>query len=156
MKKKVFKSNFFLDLYYVVMDEYWFDAHTYLIIFQDMVDIDGDTYHLEVEYHADEGRITYTRVYENEIVHGMFPTNVFKQQIDEYILQQAGVIGNDYLLRTQTINVELKLAAPKEMTVGEFQEWLKHITIEINRIVPTDKEELLKKVKVIEVNNKFK
>jgi hypothetical protein len=52
-EKKVFKSKFFLDLFYEVMDEYWLDEDTYVIIFQDMTDSDDDTYHLEVEYHKD-------------------------------------------------------------------------------------------------------
>ena len=93
MAKKVFKSKFFKDLFYEVMDEYWLDEDTYVIIFQDMTDEDGDTYHWEIEYHDDEKRITYTRVYEYENVHDMTPQNAFKKQIDKYILQQVGVIG---------------------------------------------------------------
>ena len=36
MAKKKFTSKFLLDLYYEVMDEYWLDVHTYVIIFQDI------------------------------------------------------------------------------------------------------------------------
>ena len=67
MNKK-FTSKFFLDTFYEVIDEYWLDEDTYVIIFQDMEDKDGDIFHLEVEYHKDEERITYTRVYEFENV----------------------------------------------------------------------------------------
>lgn len=67
-KKKVFTSTKMADIFYEVQDEYWLDDDTYVIIFQDMVDVDGDTFHLEVEYHVDEERVTYTRVYEYENV----------------------------------------------------------------------------------------
>jgi len=154
MAKKVFKSKFFIDLFYEVVDEYWLDEDTYVIIFQDMTDSDGDTYHLEVEYHKDEERITYTRVYEYENVHDMLPSYVFKKQIDEYILQQVGVISEDEMLVTKEISVELKLVVPKSMTLGEFQEWLKESFIEVNRLTPTDKEKFFNKVKVLEINNK--
>lgn len=130
MNKK-FTSKFFLDTFYEVLDEYWLDDETYVIVFQDMVDVDGDTYHLEVEYHVDEERITYTRVYEFENVEASkFVSPCFKKQIDEYILQQVGVLDKDSFLNTQSIEVELTLGVPKDMTVGEFQEWVKNLTFE--------------------------
>ena len=153
-EKKVFKSNFFLDLFYEVMDEYWLDEDTYVIIFQDMTDLDGDTYHLEVEYHKDEEEITYTRVYEFENVHDMLPSHVFKKQIDEYILQQVGVIGKNDTLIDTTIEVKLRLAVPLDMKVCEYEEYLDSLFIEINRLVPTDKEELINKVKVLRIEKK--
>lgn len=153
-EKKVFKSNFFLDLFYEVMDEYWLDEDTYVIIFQDMTDSDGDTYHLEVEYHKDEEEITYTRVYEFENVHDMLPSHVFKKQIDEYILQQVGVIGKNDTLIDTTIEVKLRLAVPLDMKVCEYEEYLDSLFIEINRLVPTDKEELINKVKVLRIEKK--
>ena len=155
MNKK-FTSKFFLDTFYEVMDEYWLDEDTYVIVFQEMTDVDGDTYHLEVEYHKDEERITYTRVYEYENVHDMPITHAFKKQIDEYILQQVGVLDKDSFLTTQSIEVELTLGVPKDMTIGEFQEWLKESFIEVNRLVPTAKEKLFNKVKIISINNKGK
>jgi hypothetical protein len=153
-EKKVFKSKFFLDLFYEVMDEYWLDEDTYVIIFQDMTDSDGDTYHLEVEYHKDEEEITYTRVYEFENVHDMLPSHVFKKQIDEYILQQVGVIGKNDTLIDTTIEVKLRLAVPLDMKVCEYEEYLDSLFIEINRLVPTDKEELINKVKVLRIEKK--
>ena len=153
-EKKVFKSKFFLDLFYEVMDEYWLDEDTYVIIFQDMTDSDGDTYHLEVEYHKDEEEITYTRVYEFENVHDMLPSHVFKKQIDEYILQQVGVIGENDTIIDTTIEVKLRLAVPLDMKVSEYEEYLDSLFIEINRLVPTDKEELINKVKVLRIEKK--
>ena len=155
MAKKVFTSKFSLDTFYEVQDEYWLDDDTYVIIFQDMVDVDGDTFHLEVEYHADEERVTYTRVYEYENVEASaFVSPCFKKPIEEYILQKAGVISEDEMLVTKEISVELTLAVPKSMTMGEFQEWLKESFIEVNRLTSTDKEKFFNKVKVLEINNK--
>lgn len=154
-KKKVFTSTKMADIFYEVQDEYWLDDDTYVIIFQDMVDVDGDTFHLEVEYHVDEERVTYTRVYEYENVEASaFVSPCFKKQIEEYILQKAGVISEDEMLVTKEISVELTLAVPKSMTMGEFQEWLKESFIEVNRLTPTDKEKFFNKVKVLQINNK--
>ena len=154
MAKKVFTSKFFTDLFYKVMDEKWLDDDTYVIVFQDMVDVDGDTFHMEVEYHKAEDRITYTRVYDYENVDGsMFISHCFKKQIDEYILQQVGVLRKDSMLVKRTIGVELTLDVPQNMSVGEFQEWLKTAHIEVNRLVPTKLEELASKVKVLGIEN---
>lgn len=156
MNKK-FTSKFFLDTFYEVIDEFWLGKNTYVIVFQDMIDADGDTFHLEVEYHKDEERITYTRVYKFENVEAsQFVSPCFKKQIDEYILQQVGVLDKDSFLNIQSIEVELTLGVPKDMTIGEFQEWLKESFIEVNRLVPTAKEKLFNKVKIISINNKGK
>ena len=48
MAKKVFTSKLFKDLFYEVLEEMWIDDDTYVMVFQDMVDKDGDKYHLEV------------------------------------------------------------------------------------------------------------
>lgn len=154
-KKKVFTSTKMADIFYEVQDEYWLDDETYVIIFQDMVDADGDEFHLEVEYHKDEERVTYTRVYEYENVEASdLVSPCFKKPIEEYILQKAEVISEDEFIITKEIGVELKLAVPKAMSVGEFQEWLKESSIEVNRLVATDKQKLINKVKVLEIHNK--
>ena len=154
MAKKVFTSKFFLDTFYEVMDEYWLDDDTYVIVFQDMVDKDGDTFHLEVEYHKDEECITYTRVYDHENVGAShLVSDCFKKQINEYILQQVGMLRKDSMLVKRTIGVELTLDVPQNMSVGEFQEWLKTATIEVNRLVPTKLEKLASKVKVLGIEN---
>ena len=150
--KKKFTSTFFLDTFYEVMDEYWLDEDTYVIIFQDMEDKDGYIFHLEVEYHKDEERIIYTRVYEFENVEAsLFVSHVFKKQIDEYILQQVGVLDKDTFFNTQKVEVELKLGVPKDMTVGELHEFLDMVKEELVEYATTlywDK----KKVKVIKLN----
>ena len=131
MNKK-FTSKFFLDTFYEVIDEYWLDEDTYVIIFQDMEDKDGDIFHLEVEYHKDEERITYTRVYEFENVEAsLFVSHVFKKQIEEYILQQVGVLDKDTFFNTQKVEVELKLGVPKDMTIGELHEFLDMVKEEL-------------------------
>ena len=67
MAKKFVNKNI-PEVVYEVVGEGWLDKNTYVIVFAEMTDVDGDTYHLEVEYHKDEKRITYTRVYDYENV----------------------------------------------------------------------------------------
>ena len=150
-KKVIFTSKTIAEIFYEVIGEYWLDDDTYVIIFQDMVDVDGDTFHIEVEYHKDErGRITYTRVYEHEVVDGTaFVSPCFKKQIEEYILRQVGVLRTDSFLNTQTIEVELKLDVPKDMTMGEFDQWLKDLAIEV-------KSPEADRIRVLGINNKGK
>ena len=50
MARKLFKSKVCQDFFYEVMWEYWLDDDTYVMGCQDMIDVDGDEYHLEVEY----------------------------------------------------------------------------------------------------------
>jgi len=145
--KKKFTSKFFLNTFYEVMDEYWLDEDTYVIIFQDMEDKDGDIFHLEVEYHKDEERITYTHVYEYENVHDIPIAHVFKKQIDEYILQQVGVLDKDSFFNTQKVEVELKLGVPKDMTIGELHEFLNSLKFEVvHTMTPRDE-----KIKVLSI-----
>lgn len=151
-KQKIFTSNVMPEFFYQVMGEGWLDDDTYVIVFQNMVDVDGDTFHMEVEYHKDEERITYTRVYDYENVDGtLFISPCFKKQIDEYILQQVGVLDKDTLFNTQKVEVELKLGVPNDMTVGELHEFLDMVKEELAEYATTlywDK----KKVKMIKLN----
>jgi hypothetical protein len=149
-KKVIFTSKTIAEIFYEIVGEYWLDDDTYVIIFQDMVDVDGDTFHLEAEYHKDESRITYTRVYEYENVDGTaFVSPCFKKQIEEYILRQVGALRTDSFLNTQTIEVELRLDVPKDMTMGEFDQWLKDLAIEV-------KSPEADRIRVLGINNKGK
>ena len=81
MSKK-FTSKKALEVVYEILGEEWLDDDTYVVVFNDMIDVDGDTYHLEVEYHKDEKRITYTRVYDYENVEASnLVSPCFKNQI---------------------------------------------------------------------------
>ena len=149
-KKVIFTSKTIAEIFYEIVGEFWLDNDTYVINFQDMVDVDGDTFYLEVEYHKDESRITYTRVYEHEVVDGTaFVSPCFKKQIEEYILRQVGALRTDSFLNTQTIEVELRLDVPKDMTMGEFDQWLKDLAIEV-KTPESDR------IRVLGINNKGK
>lgn len=149
-KKVIFTSKTIAEIFYEIVGEFWLDNNTYVINFQDMVDVDGDTFYLEVEYHKDESRITYTRVYEHEVVDGTaFVSPCFKKQIEEYILRQVGALRTDSFLNTQTIEVELRLDVPKDMTMGEFDQWLKDLAIEV-------KTPEADRIRVLGINNKGK
>ena len=149
-KKVIFTSKTIAEIFYEIVGEKWMDKDTYLIVFQTMTDKDGDDFHIEVEYHKDESRITYTRVYEHEVVDGTaFVSPCFKKQIEEYILRQVGVLRTDSFLNTQTIEVELRLDVPKDMTMGEFDQWLKDLAIEV-------KSPEADRIRVLGINNKGK
>ena len=150
MNKK-FTSKFFLDTFYEVIDEFWLGKNTYVIVFQDMIDADGDTFHLEVEYHKDEERITYTRVYKFENVEAsQFVSPCFKKQIEEYTLQQVGVLHKGSFLSTQNLSLELELGIPEGTTIGELNEWLTTLKFEIvHTMTPRDE-----KIKLLSVKSK--
>lgn len=146
-KKKIFTSNAMPEIFYQVMGEGWLDDDTYVIVFQDMVDVDGDIFHMEVEYHKDEERITYTRVYDYENVDGtLFISPCFKKQIDEYILQQVGVLRNGSVYVTKEISVELVMDVPEKTSMGEFHDWLQDLSV---ALTPNND-----KIKLIKVTNK--
>ena len=117
-----------------------------------MTDVDGDVFHLEVEYHKDEEKVTYTRVYGYENVEAYaFVSPCFRKQIEEYVLQQVGVLDKDSLFSTQKVEIDLKLGFPKDMTIGELNEFLGMVKKELAEYATTlywDK----KKVKVIKLN----
>ena len=152
MAKKKFTNKNYLEIVYEVVDEGWFDDETYIIVFNEMTDVDGDVYHLEVEYHKDEEKVTYTRVYDYENVEAYaFVSPCFRKQIEEYVLQQVGVLDKDSFLNTQKVEIELKLGLPKDMTIGELNEFLGIVKKELAEYATTlywDK----KKVKVIKLN----
>ena len=152
MAKKKFTNKNYPEIVYEVVNEGWLDDETYVIVFNEMTDVDGDVFHLEVEYHKDEEKVTYTRVYDHENIEAsMFVSPCFKKQIEEYILQQVGVLDKDSFLNTQKVEIELKLGFSKDMTIGELNEFLGMVKKELAEYATTlywDK----KKVKVIKLN----
>ena len=139
MNKK-FTSTKISEVIYEVVAKSWLDKDTYVVIFDDMTDVDGDTYHLEVEYHKDEKDITYTRVYDYENVDASeFVSPCFKKQIEEYVLQQVGVLREGSFLNTQSVSLELELDIPKDTTIGELREFLNSLKFEVvHTMTPRD------------------
>lgn len=73
-----------------IQEEYWLDADTYVIVFKEEIDKDGDKYHLEVEYHNDEDKFTYTNVYEYENVDAEESLDCdFMEEIENYISEKV-------------------------------------------------------------------
>lgn len=147
MNKK-FTSKNIPEIVYEVVGGGWLDKDTYVIAFKEMKDVDGDTYHLEVEYHKDEKRITYTRVYDHENVEAsMFVSPCFKKQIEEYVLQQVGVLREGSFLNTQNVSLELELDIPKDTSIGELREFLNSLKFEaVHTMTPRDE-----KIKVLSI-----
>ena len=147
MAKKFVNKNI-PEVSYEIVGEEWLDEDTYVIVFSEMTDVDGDVYHLEVEYHKDEKRITYTRVYDYENVEAsMFVSPCFKKQIEEYVLQQVGVLREGSFLNTQNVSLELELDIPKDTTIGELREFLNSLKFEaVHTMTPRDE-----KIKVLSI-----
>ena len=145
MAKKKFTSKSIPDVFYEVVGEEWMDEDTYLIVFQEMTDADGDVYHLEVEYHKDEDEIFFVRVYEYDTLSGReYVSPCFVKQIEEYILKQVGKLRKDSMLTKHNVEVELTLDVPLDMTVGEFENWVKK-ELRVSVMTPLDsKVEILK------------
>ena len=151
MTKKKFTSTNIQEIVYEIVGEEWIDDDTYVIVFDQMTDVDGDTYHLEVEYHKDENRVTYTRVYDYENVEAsQFVSPCFKKQIEEYILQQIGVLREGSFFNTQNVLLELELDIPQGTTLGELNEWLTTLKFDVvHTMTPRDE-----KIKLLSVKNK--
>ena len=147
MAKKFVNKNI-PEVVYEIVGEGWLDKNTYVIVFAEMTDVDGDVYHLEVEYHKDEKRITYTRVYDYENVEAsMFVSPCFKKQIEEYVLQQVGVLREGSFLNTQNVSLKLELDIPKDTTIGELREFLNSLKFEaVHTMTPRDE-----KIKVLSI-----
>lgn len=147
MNKK-FTSTKIPEIVYEVVCENWLDKYTYVVVFNDMIDADGDTYHLEVEYHKDEDKITYTRVYGHDNFGASeFVSPCFKKQIEEYVLQQVGVLREGSFLNTQNVSLELELDIPKDTSIGDLREFLNSLKFEaVHTMTPRDE-----KIKVLSI-----
>ena len=144
---KKFTSNSIKEVFYEIVGEGWMDKDTYVIVFQEMTDSDGDEFHIEVEYHKDYNEIVYTRCYEDEVVEGSeYVSPCFQKQIEEYLLKKVGVINENDTITETTIEVKLKLAVPLNMSIGEYESWLDCLSINV-----TNGE---KDIKILEINKK--
>jgi hypothetical protein len=148
MAKKKFTSKSIPDVFYEVVGEEWLDEDTYVIVFAGMTDVDGDIYHLEVEYHKDEEKVTYTRVYDYESVEAsQLVSPCFKKQIEEYVLQQVGVLRKGSVITEQEVVTWLKLDVPKDTSMGELREFLNSLKFEVvHTMTPRDE-----KIKVLSI-----
>jgi len=149
MAKEDFFSKQLCTAYYVI-DEKWIDKDTYVLVFQDMKDSDGDTFHIEVEYHKDENKITWSRVYEHETIEETFYKLGVQHQVEKYILQRVGVLRKGSILHEQNITITLKVDVPLDMSVGELSEWFDSLKFEVVHTM-TPKDE---KARIIEVTRK--
>ena len=138
MANKKFTSASIPEVSYEIVNEGWIDKDTYLIVFQNMTDVDDDVFHLEVEYHKDENEIVYTRCYDYEVIDGtQYVSKTFKKQFEEYILKQVGKLRKDSTISKHTVEVELTLDVPLNISVGEFDNWLKN-EIKVSVMTPLD------------------
>lgn len=85
-KEKILSKN--------ILDKGWLDKDTYIVIFADEIDKDGDKYHLEVEYHLDEKGYTFQHIYEHQVIDTDI-TDELKSNIKDFIQKNiAKSFGN--------------------------------------------------------------
>ena len=149
---KKFTSTKIPEIAYEVVGESWIDKDTYVIIFKEMKDVDGGTYHLEVEYHKDEDKITYTRVYDYENVEDFeFVSPCFRKQIEEYVLQQVGVLREGSFFHKERIKIELELDIPKGSSIQDLREFIYSLKFEgVHTMTPRDE-----KIKLLSIKSMF-
>ena len=129
---KKFTSNLIKDICYVLVGEGWMDKNTYVMVFSETIDADGDSFHVEVEYHKDEDEIIYTRVYDDETMDASdFISPCFKNQFEEYILRQVGVVEEDSVLVKRNITLNLTIEAPMYATIAQLENYLNDVTIKV-------------------------
>ena len=147
---KTFTNTKIPEIAYEVVGESWIDKDTYVVVFKEMKDVDGDTYHLEVEYHKDEDKITYTRVYAYENVEAyMLVSPCFRKPIEEYVLQQAGVLREDSFFHKEQIKIELELDIPKGSSIQDLREFIYSLKFEgVHTMTPRDE-----KIKLLSIKN---
>lgn len=114
---------------YNVVEEKNLDKDTYLMVFDNKVDKDGDVYHLEVEYHIDEKAFAYVNVYEHQVMPSTIPLSV-KRKIEGYVLRKLGIIKNTLTTHYYTIAVEIDV--DDDATIGELESFLDEINVEVN------------------------
>jgi len=151
MANKKFTSKKAPEVVYEVVDETWLDKDTYVVVFKEMTDVDCDTYHLEAEYHKDENEVTFTRVYEFGTLSGVeYVSPCFRKQIEEYMLQQVGVLREGSFVTEQEVVTWLKLGVPKGTSMGELHEFLNSLKFEVvYTMTPRDE-----KIKVLSIETK--
>lgn len=149
MAKKKFTDKKCPEIIYETIDEKWLDENTYIIVFADMKDVDGDTYYLEVEFHKDENRVTYTRVYDHENVDAYaLVSRCFREQFEQYILQQVGVLREDSFFHKEQIKIELELDIPKGSTIQDLREFIYSLKFEgVHTMTPKDEKIKLLSIK---------
>ena len=150
MANKKFTNKDVPEVVYEIVGEGWMDKDTYIVVFKTMTDVDGDDFHVEAEYHKDENKISYLRCYDDEVIDEVsYVSPCFKRQIDEYIMRKVGVLRENSFINYQKISVELTLDIPINVSLGELNEWLKELTIEV-------KSPRADFIKIIEVRNLVK
>lgn len=69
-----------------IIEVRWLDNVTFLMVFRDEKDTEGDIYHMESEYHIDEDKMVYTKVYEHEVI------QCEEKDIQEYVIPAVAMV----------------------------------------------------------------
>ncbi len=96
-----------------------------------------DILHFEKQYEDIES-VTFCNVDDSDLL-----SDSFKRNVRNYIISRVkGISPLTHTLSERNISVNLSLAIPKGITIGQFQKWLRELSVEVNRIESTDSSEL--------------
>ena len=133
-----------------IIREYWKrDCSVYAIEFAPEREvIGGRVFSLTATYNLRTDTLHFEKLYQNSVS----ATNVddsdllsdgFKKKVRNYIISKVkGISPLTHTLSERNISVNLSLAIPKGITIGQFQKWLRELSVEVNRIESTDSSEL--------------
>ena len=145
-----FVNNIKLSTKFSICREYWKrDCSIYAIEFAPEREvIGGRVFSLTATYNLRTDTLHFEKLYQNSVS----ATNVddsdllsdgFKKKVRNYIISKVkGISPTTHTLIEKNISVSLALAVPKNTTIGQFREWLKELSVEVNRIESTASSEL--------------
>lgn len=145
-----FVNNIKLSTKFSICREYWKrDCSIYAIEFAPEREvIGGRVFSLTATYNLRTDALHFEKQYQNSVS----ATNVddsdllsdgFKRNVRNYIISKVkGISPATHTLCERNISVSLALAVPKNTTIGQFREWLKELSVEVNRIESTASSEL--------------
>ena len=109
---------------FTVEDWVWIDNDTLVLSTKPFFKGTEDENHLEVEYHRDSHKFTFTQVYENETMPYNLRENDKRKFID-FMFKYCGITKHNAI--KQTISIDVWLDVDENATVGNVQDYIKKI-----------------------------
>ena len=109
---------------FTIEDWKWLDDDTLVLTTKPFFEGTEDENHLEVEYHRDEHKFTFTQVYNYETMEYNLRENVKRKFID-FMCRNCGITKNIPI--KQTISIDIWLDVDDNAKVGDVQDFIKKV-----------------------------
>ena len=119
IEKEILKVGVF-----TIDDWVWNDNDTLVLTTKPFFEGTDDENHLEVEYHRDSHKFTFTKVYEHETMPYNLRENDKRKFID-FMFRNCGITKNNPI--KQTISIDVWLDVDEDAKVGDIQDFIKKI-----------------------------